>query len=109
MRRRVATRMAVLVAAGLLAGASPTSAQDQAQPTGLPDLVMHKITNVKTYQWLTDKGRKVKHRWAVRFSSTIDNLGPGHFLVHAHRAHVGQPCPPGPGVSGVHRCEKGNM
>src|SRR5690242_7846282 len=79
-------------------------------PAGLPDLVMQPITQIKVSPWYTRRGAKVKRRWGVRFTSIVSNKGPGHFVIHAHRAKTGQPCEPNdPGISGPHACEKGNM
>src|SRR3954447_24699343 len=110
MRKGILGGMLVAAVAATDIGATVSPAQDQqpaAQPAGLPDLVMAPITQVKVYPWFTRRGKKVKHRWAVRFTSIVENTGPGHFVLNAHRAHVGQPCPPDD--NGVHRCEKGNM
>ena len=108
MRKALCAGTALVAGVAVWAGAAP--AQDtQAQPAGLPDLVMRPISDVKAYPWYTRRGKKVKRRWAVRFTSIVQNVGPGQFVIHAHRSHVGKPCPDGPDVSGTHNCEKVNM
>jgi len=102
----------LLVALGLSIGVGTAvsgaqSGAEPPQPTGLPDLVMHKIEQVKVYPWYTNAGKTVRRKWGLRFSSTVDNPGPGHFIIHAHRARVGSPCPPTE-QNGT-RCEKGDM
>jgi hypothetical protein len=101
-----------LVALGitLAAGTAITSAQEapqQAQPTGLPDLVMAPITDVTAQPYYDNHDRKKKRRWAVRFSTQVMNPGPGHFILHAHRAKVGTPCTSD--LSAPNRCERGTM
>lgn len=100
--------MAVGVAIGV--ATAVTTAQlppPAANPAGLPDLAMHEILDVKAHPLYTRRGKPVKRRWAVRFTSIVDNIGPGHFVIKAHRPRVGRPCPPDD--NGVHRCEKINM
>jgi hypothetical protein len=80
---------------------------DAVQPRGMPDLAMHKILDIKVHPLYTRRGKVIKHRWGLRFTSIVDNVGTGPFVINAHRAHVGQPCPPDD--NGVHRCEKGDM
>ena len=108
--------MAVAVACAAVAVAAGSSTAQQkpppstTPPAGLPDLVMQPISQIKVAPWYTRRGAKVKRRWAVRFTSIVANKGPGHFVIHAHRAKTGQPCDPNdPGISGPHACEKGNM
>lgn len=107
MRRGVpATVVACCGALALMTALS--SAQDPVvQPTGLPDLAMHEIEDVEVHPWYTRRGKPVKRRWGVRFTSIVDNLGPGHFVIKAHRKRVGRPCPPTD--DGLQRCEKRPM
>lgn len=110
MRKGLLGCVLVVCGCALAATTAVTSAQTtdpSAQPTGLPDLAMHKILDVKIYPFYTRAGKAVKRRWAVRFSSIVDNLGPGHFILHAHRAKVGKPC--APGNRPTNHCERGDM
>src|SRR4051794_37502373 len=110
MRKALRARAALGLGTAAIVTAGVAPAQDtRAQPTRLPHLVRLPISQVKAYPWDARKGRKGKRRWAVRFTSIVQNLGRGQFVIHAHRSHVGKPCPPGPDTSGVHRCEKVNM
>lgn len=101
----LATTGAVLVATATVSTAQ--TGDRTAQPTGLPDLVMAKIRDVKIHPYYTRAGKAVKKRWAVRFTSQVDNAGPGHFILHMHRAATGKPCAPG-NVS-TNRCERRTM
>src|SRR5260221_404285 len=89
VKRRVGRLAAAVVGTGSV---SSTAQGPAAQPAGLPDLVMRPIVDVKAYPLVRDSGAKVRRRWAIRFSSIIVNNGPGHFILHGHRAATGQPC-----------------
>src|SRR3954453_13786797 len=97
--------MAVAFAAAAIAtgssGAQQKPPPSPTPPAGLPDLVMQPISEIKVYPWFTRQGKKVARRWGVRFTSIVANKGPGHFVIHAHRAKTGQPCDLNdPGITG---------
>lgn len=107
MRKVLAVGTTALMLVAIVAVAPAQNTQPETQPTGLPDLAMHKLADVKASAWRTDSGLTVKRRWAIRFTTMIDNVGPGHFIIHAHRASTGSPCTPD--ESPNNRCEKRTM
>lgn len=91
--------------AGSVAQAAPRTPTPK--PSGLPDLAMHKISQVGAYPMYDVQGAVVPDRWAVRFTSVVDNVGTGHFIIKAHRATTGSPCLPRD--LAINNCEGGDM
>jgi hypothetical protein len=100
------TAMAVVTAV-LPAAAQPGRAAAAPKLAGLPNLVMHKITQVAVKPWFSLDGTPQPGRWAVRFTSVVDNTGKGPFVIKAHRAAVGQPC--SAVDDDANDCESGDM
>jgi hypothetical protein len=84
-------------------------------PHGLPNLTMRKITDIEVAPYYSNgtetrngpAGEAIAGRWAIRFSSVVDNKGRGPLVIKAHRARVGQPC--APTTEPTNRCEVGDM
>jgi hypothetical protein len=99
--------IASTVVATVAVGISGAFAATTVKHTGRPDLAMHKISDVRVYPLYDVQGHGVVGRWAVRFTSVVDNLGPGDFIINAHRATTGVPCLP---VNDPYnKCEEGDM
>src|SRR3954453_689139 len=112
MRKGILGCLLVVVAMGATASSAQQGDPDvvPAPPNpagGLPDLAIHRITDVKAWPFVTPRGRKIRRRWSVRFSTIIDNRGPGHLIIRAHRDRTGQPCTPASDPK--NRCERGDM
>ena len=90
--------VAVLALAGSLSAAAVVGAQQRELPQpktpayGLPNLAMHEITDVGIAPLYTETGERLPNRWGLRFTSTVDNVGRGHFLVYGTRERTGEPC-----------------
>jgi hypothetical protein len=85
---------ASLVTAGVVGAAQRPLPQPKAPAYGLPNLAMHEITDVAIAPLFTELGERIPGRWGLRFTSIVDNVGRGHFLVYGSRERTGEPCAP---------------
>ena len=99
---------AVLLAVAGVAGSAQRPLSQPRQPAhGLPNLAMHEILDVAVSPLYTELGERIENRWGLRFTSIVDNVGRGHFLVYGKRAATGDPC--SPADDGANRCEAAEM
>jgi hypothetical protein len=105
--RSTLSTAAVLALGAAGAGARDDVPQPRQPARGLPNLAMHRITDVAIAPLYDREGRRVAGRWAVRFTSIVDNRGPGDFVLRVHREATGQPCLDHDDAA--NRCEAGDM
>lgn len=99
--------VAALAGTAVAVSAQPDLVQPKQPAHGLPNLAMHEILDVAVSPLYTELGERVEGRWGLRFTSIVDNVGRGHFLVYGKRERTGEPC------SGTddpaNRCEDAEM